>query len=108
MDGSAGIVTYVSRSRFIGLKYRLIITCIYPFRNNTSHCATSVVSLWILSMASKGALPSTSGENQPEESGSNGPNLRPTVDSVGSIRLILSTSVVMAFIDNIVLPGNRV
>src|SRR6516164_4130571 len=33
-----------------------------------------------------------SGENQTEDSGPNGRNLRPTVDPVGSIRLILSTS----------------
>jgi len=32
-----------------------------------------------------------SGENQTEDSGPNGRNLRPTVDPVGSIRLILST-----------------
>ena len=33
-----------------------------------------------------------SGENQTDDSGPNGRNLRPTVDPVGSIRLILSTS----------------
>jgi len=33
-----------------------------------------------------------SGENQTEDSGPNGRNLRSTVDPVGSIRLILSTS----------------
>jgi hypothetical protein len=36
----------------------------------------------------------SSGENQTEDSGPNGRNLRPTVDPVGSIRLILSTSVI--------------
>jgi transposase-like protein len=34
-----------------------------------------------------------SGENQTEDSGPNGRNLRSTVDPMGSIRLILSTSV---------------
>jgi hypothetical protein len=34
-----------------------------------------------------------SGKNQTEDSGPNGRNLRSTVDPVGSIRLILSTSV---------------
>lgn len=47
-------------------------------------CATALV--WTL-------MPETSGENQTEGSGTNGRNLRPTVDPMGSIRMILSTRV---------------
>jgi hypothetical protein len=36
-----------------------------------------------------------SGENQTEDSGTNGRNLRSTVDPVGSIRLLLSTRAAM-------------
>src|SRR6516162_862063 len=39
---------------------------------------------------------SSSGENQTEDSGPNGRNLRSTVDPVGSICLILSTSALIA------------
>ena len=49
----------------------------------------------------RGASPSCpSGENQTEGSGPNGGNLRPTVDPVGSICLILSTRMSIGVADH--------